>query len=321
MRTVDENGEFVAPWVCYFGGSTPSGNTNTVTNNSPWSGEQPYLSDIYNIASYNNANVQPQYFPADTYQGLTGTQNALMSNLINQTDTGGGAGLQAANQNIASTLSPNYTAQTQGTFNQGNDVLSNEMSSSYLDPANSPTYNQAIQNALAVAMPAATSSFIGGGRTDSGLASAAAGTAATNAAAGLAQQQYDVNQGIQNQAANTSSNNFLTQQANQSKDLIAAPMVDQAMTTNMNTALTTAGLSQQDQQNQINAAVQAWNYGQMQPWNQLAMYEGAVTGTGNPGGSSNTTQPYYTNPLANATSAATGIGSLGLMAYLAFAAA
>lgn len=317
MRTIDFEGEFVAPWICYFG-SSPSGNTNTVTNNSPWSGQQGYLTDIYSQAQNLDQNSVPQYYPSDTYAPLTSQQTGLMSNLIGATDTGGDSGLQSANTSLTNDLSPAYTAQTQGTFNQGTNVLGNELSSSYLNPANSPTYNTAIANAEAAALPAANASFVNGNRSDSGLAQAASTSAATNAAAGLAQQQYDTNQNIQNSAASTASNNFLTQQGNQSKDLLTAPMVDQAQTSDLNTALTTAGMGQTNNQNQINANVAAYNYGQMEPWNQLGLYEGAVTGTGSPGSSSTTSAPYYSNTAANVASGVGAAGSLAMMAFMIF---
>jgi hypothetical protein len=95
-------------------------------------------------------------------------------------------------------------------------------------------------------------------------------------------------------------------------------MVDQESLNNLTTGLNTAGMNQTNAQNQLNANIAAYNYGQMLPWNQLGLYEGAVTGTGNPGGSSSTTQPYFNNSTANTISAAEGIGSIGLMAALAF---
>jgi hypothetical protein len=289
--------------LCSFG-SSPSGNTNTIQSTTPWGGQVGYLTGndnatyaplgddtavmtqggpgIYGAAQALYTGYTPQYFPSDTYAPLTAQQNGLMSNLIADTGSGGDTGLTAANSNVASTLGSGYTAQTQGTFNQGTGVLSNELSSSYLNPANSPTYETAISNALASALPAATASFANGNRSDSGLETAAATSAAANAAGGLAQTQYDTNQGIQNLAAQQSATNLLTQQGNQAKDTLTAPGIDQANLTNLTTGLNTAGMSQTDAQNQINANVVAYNYGQMLPWNELSMYSGAINGTGMP---------------------------------------
>lgn len=404
-----------APHISAFGGSTPAGNTNTIQSTTPWAGQAPYYTGnsisswaptgngglaqttggpgVYGAAQALYEDAAPSYYPGDTYSGLTGEQSLLGQNLIQETDTGGSPALQAANSNIASTLSPEFTAQTQGTFNGANDylnsaeggnfsstpgfgafnsgsnalgniasgnyysgstsptfgqsqgVLSNELSSSYLNPQNSPAYEGAMSNALASALPAANASFVNGNRSDSGLAQAASTSAATNAALGLAQQQYNTNQGVQQNAANLSSNNYFTgenaattaangatsafgtagglqsgaaaqssnnllnQQATQSRDTLTAPSVDQGTMSNLATALNTSGMYQTDAQNQLNANVAAYNYGQMLPWNDLSMYESAVTGTGNQGGSTNTSQPYFSNPLANIMSGVSAVGA------------
>lgn len=294
--------------LCSFGGG---GSTNTIQSTTPWAGQQPYLSDIYNMAAQNVTNSVPSYYPSDTYAPMTGEQNALMSNLIGADQSGGGSGIQAANQNITSMLSPAYTAQTQGTFNQGTNVLNNELSSSYLNPENSPAYQTAIGNAMAAAIPAASASFVNGNRSDSGLAQAATTSAASNAAAGLAQQQYQANQAIQNSAAQQASSNLLNQQSNQTRSDLTAPIVQQGLTSDMATALGASGMSQTDLQNQINANVSAYNYGQMLPFNMTSMFENAITGTGSPGGTSQTSQPYFTNPIANLASAGLGASALG----------
>lgn len=310
--------------------STPSGNTNTIQSTTPWAGQVGYLTGndntayaplgndtavstqggpgIYGAAQALYTGYTPEYYPSDTYAPLTAQQQGLMGNLINTVDAGGDTGLTAANQNITSTLDPGYTAQTQGTFNQGTGVLNNELSSSYLNPSNSPAYQTAISNALAAAVPSASASFANGNRSDSGLATAAETSAAANAAGGLAQQQYDTNQGIQNSAAQQSASNLLTQQGNQTKDTLTAPMVEQSQVGNLTTGLNTAGMSQTDAQNQINANVAAYNYGQMLPWNELSMYSSAINGTGMPT-STNTSQPYFSNPTANILSGVSAAGT------------
>ena len=294
--------------ICYLGGSSPAGNTNTIQSSTPWAAQQPALASIYQQAGLDETTAVPQYYPGDTYSGLTNQQTGLMSNLITDTSAGGDTALQGANSTLSNTLSPGYTSATSGTFGSANNVLGNELSSSYLNPENSPTYATAISNAEAQALPSATSSFVNGNRSDSGLAQAASTSAATNAAAGLAQQQYNTNLGIQNQAASTASNNLLTQEGQQNQASFYAPMVDQAQTNDLTTGLNVAGMNQTNNQNQLNANIAAYNYGQMLPWNDLSLYEGAITGTGSPGGSSTTSQPYFDNPTANALSGVTAAG-------------
>lgn len=301
----------------HFGGSQPSGNTTTTTNTTPWSAEQGPLESIYSQAQNLDTSSVPQYYPGDTYAPLTGQQTGLMSNLIGQTSAGGDTAIQGANTTLAGTLSPGYTSSTGNTFGGANNVLGTELSSSYLNPNNSPSYQTAVSNAIASAVPQATASFVNGNRSDSGLGTAAGTAAAANAAGGLAQQQYDVNQGIQNNAASTASQNLLTQENQQNQASFYAPMVDQAQVNDLVTGLNTAGMGQTNAQNQINAQVAAYNYGQMLPWNQLGLEEGAITGTGEPGSSSAVIQPYFENQLANVTSGISGIaGLLGTLSNL-----
>src|ERR1039458_3789750 len=213
--------------VCFLGGSAPAGNTTTTTNTAPWSGEQPSLESIYGQANALDTSAVPQYYTGDTYAPLTSQQQGLMSGLIGQTSAGGTTALQNADTTLSNTLSPQYTGETSGTFGAANSVLGNELSSSYLNPENSPAYQTAISNALASAIPAASAPFVSGNRSDSGLATAAETSAAANAAGGLAQQQYDVNQGVQTQAAGTASTNLLTQESQQNQAGLIAPMIDQ----------------------------------------------------------------------------------------------
>ncbi len=312
MRHIDENGEFQAPWICFLG-SSPAGSTTTTQNSAPWSGQQPYISNIYAQAQNLNQTPGPQYYPSDTYAGLTPQQNGIMSQMINYGTGGGTTGLQSANQNLTSTLSPGYTSQTGGTFNQGNNVLSNETSSGYLNPWNSPSFGTVVNNTLASTIPATSASFINGGRSDSGLAQRAQTMAATDAVGNLAQSQYNTNQNIQNSAASQASNNYLTQQGNQIKGAAIAPMVDQATAGNLGTALQTAGMTQANNQNQTNANVAAYNYGQMLPYNKLGMFENSIAGMGNPGGSVTSSQPYFSNTLGNVLGAGTGLLGLNAM--------
>lgn len=300
------------------GGSAPAGNTTTTQTNQPWSGEEPYLSSIYQQAGNLYGNSIPKYYPADTYAQMNPIQYATAGNIVGADATGGTGAIKSADQTLSNTLSPNFTATTTPTFNAANGVLNNELSSNYLNPWNSPAFGSVVANTEASVLPQISSSFINGGRTDSGLATAAETQGLTNAVGNLAQSQYNTNQGIQNQAVAQASNNLLQQTGQQNQAAFYAPFVSGQETSNMSAALNAAGLPQQDQQNQINADVAQWNYNQMQPWNQLGLYEGAITGTGNPGGTSTTSQPYFSNTGANVMSGLSGLGSLALMGTMLF---
>ena len=341
--------------LCSFG-STPSSVTST-TNSSPWSGQQPYLADIFAQAQNLDQTTTPAYYPNDTYVGMTSGQQNAASQLANYGASGGNSGLLAANANVTSTLAPGYTNGTQAGFNTGENtlgqisngtyqsaaspnynqaqgVLANEMSSSYLNPNNSPAFQSVVNNTLASVMPGIDASYVNGNRAGGGLAASAAAQGATNAVGNLEQQQYNTNQQIQQSAAQQASTNnqnatanamgaaglgtqnYLTQQGNQLKGDAMAPMIDQAQSGDLQTALAAQGVAQQNAQNQTNANVQQWNYNQMLPWNQLGLYDQYVTG--NYGGSTTATNPYYQNSAANLMGgASSGLGLLNGIGNLA----
>lgn len=314
-----EPDELHARGLCSFGGGS-SGSTNTIQKSDPWEGQMPGLKELYGRAQnlIQSPEGAPQYFPDNTYAGLTDQQRGLMGQLINYGSAGGGPALQGANANLASTLSPGYTSGTSGAFNQGQGTLSNMLSPDYLNPWNSPSFNTVVGNTLAKAIPAATSSFTHGNRSDSGLATRAATMAATDSVGQLAQNQYQANQAFQAAAEKQASDNFLAQQGNQLKGAALAPMIDQATSGNYGTALQTAGATQTDLQNQIQAAMSRFNYGQMLPWNALGLFGNVMSGAGSPGGTTSTQQPYFSNPTANVMS---GLGAAGTLASLASAGA
>lgn len=242
-------------------------------------------------------------------------------------------------------------AATAYPFLQNQNMLSNTLSGAYLNPASNPGFQNVVNTTLANTMPAITSGFAGAGRSDSGLASRAAAQGATDAIGNLTLQNYLAErqnqtaagqqaantqlaqQGLQSQAAqqaasnqatslgatetaqNLASNNLLTQQGNQIKGVALAPTLDQTTMSNLNTALQAGGLTQQDMQNQINADIQRWNYQQMLPWNNLGLLNSMIQG--NYGGTGTSTQPYYTNPTANAISTVgAGLGAAASIATL-----
>ena len=307
------------------GGGTSIPSTTTSTQ-APWSGQIPYLEggDNYGGISepgvfpaaaglYNNPSDYPQYFPGSTYAPLTGPQNSLISTIEGFGNNGGSTALQAADSGISSLASPNATAGTSGAFGDTQGYLSSLINGSTLNPFQAPGFQNVVNSTLASVIPATSASFINGGRSDSGLAQAATTAAATNAVGNLANQNYLQEQQLQQGAANLASNNYLTQQGNQVRAALAAPTIDQSQLQDMTTALSAGGMTQSDQQNLINAAIQQWNYQQQLPYNMLGNYASLVNGTGY-GSTGTSTQPYYSNNAANIASGIIGgtTGALGL---------
>ena len=275
----------------------------------------------------------------------------LLSSMINGNYTNGASGALGAGSSALQGISNgNYQSAASPQFNQANGVLSNELSAGYLNPNNSPAFQQTIKNTLANVMPSINSSYVNGNRAGGGLAASAAAQGATNAVGQLEQNQFNTNQQIQQQAAglasqnnqnatsnalnaanaansmygtigglqqgaaNSGINGYLTQQGEQQKAAALAPMIDQAQMGDLQSAYNAQSQQQNANQAQTTADVNKWNYNQMLPWNQLGLYDQYIQG--NYGGSSVATQPYYQNQGANIMSGMQGLGSMGLMAAM-----
>ena len=245
------------------------------------------------------------------------------------------ATMAQVNPTIGSLGSGSAMSASNPTFNQSQGFLSNQMTNASENPFDTPGFQNLVNSTLANVIPATSASFINGGRADSGLATAAQTAAATNAVGGLASNYSLQEQALGQQAANTAAQNYGTglnatlgaaglaeqnfqaQEGNQLKAAGLSPLIDAQQVSDLGTALSTAGMTQTNNQNQINANVGAWNYNQNLPFNMLSQYENYITGAGVPA-STSTTQPYYTNPTANIMSGVTGgIGGVAGLAYLA----
>lgn len=144
----------------------------------------------------------------------------------------------------------------------------------YLDTGN-PADSAVFRNIQSQVQPAVAGQFNGAGRYGSGAMASAETTALTNAYAPYAFSNYQNERGLQQQAATLAPT-----LANQDYTDIAA--------------LGSAGSTEQNQQQQqINAAMQQYAYNQNLPQQKLNQYMGNIQG--NYGGTTTSQQPYY-NP-------------------------
>jgi hypothetical protein len=154
--------------------------------------------------------------------------------------------------------------------------------------AGNPYFQQMFQNVSDAVTPAVAGSFEGNGRYGSGAFANALSSSLAQQAGSLAYQNY--NQGLTN----------LLQGARLAPQLANQDYVDIGQLAN-------AGSTQQSlQQQQINDAIQRYNYNQNLPYNNLTNYLGLVKG--NFGSSSTQTTQNAVNPLAGAL----GLGQSGL---------
>lgn len=252
------------------------GTTNQTTTSTPWSGAQPYLTDIMSKAqgAYNNS-ANNQYYPGQTYAPESAaTQQAM--NMITQRATNGSPLVnqaQTSDQNISAgqgLLDPNsqayLTAATQG---------------KYLDPTQDPAWNTAMSDIT----NNVNSQFGAAGRTGSGANAMALGRGMTQGASGI----YDNERGLQQQAAgllqsNLSGANNQILQANQLAPSLASQDYANAA------ALTGVGQQQEAYTQQgITDAMNRYNYNQNLPWQNLNNYDSILSGFGGLGGTSTST--------------------------------
>jgi hypothetical protein len=187
-------------------------------------------------------------------------------------------------------------------------ALKSYMSGERLGGAGNPYTDALSQSVISRVVPGIQSKFISGGTLSSPEAARATAAGATSALAPLLfaqQQQEEQNQiaaaqqsGQRRQAAGTG---LQTTWAGDTNDMLRAlalaPATDAAAYAPYDRQLAAGGAHQQWQQQAINDAVARWNFGQELPYQKLNQYLGAVSG--NYGGNSQLTQPYFAPPSAS----------------------
>lgn len=222
------------------GGQSPAGNTTTNQVSTPWSGQQPYLSDVFGQSQNLYHNYTPQYFQGTQVAPFNPEQQAGQAAEFGFGATGGSPAVGAAT---------NYET--------------NLMNGAYLDPTKNPNWQSMANNVLASTVPTLESQFTAGNGMNSPGAAYAVSQGATDALGGLAAQQYGNTLGLMSQGIGYQGVPGL-QSANLGS---IAAMQD-------------AGNQQQSQaQNLINSQIAQWNYNQMLPYNKLNAYEGAIQGS------------------------------------------
>lgn len=148
------------------GGSGGGGSNTTVQKSDPWSGQQPYLTDVMGKAQEQYGKGPMSYYQGQTYAPLSDeTQTAQQ--LQAQRALNGSPLVSAAQQQLTDT-----------------------MNGKYLDPATNPYLNSGSELIRARVQPGIDARFSGSGRTGSALAARAAGEGVSDAMAGQAMQNY-----------------------------------------------------------------------------------------------------------------------------------
>lgn len=158
-----------------------------------------------------------------------------------------------------------------------------------------PYFNNVQQQLAERITPQVMSQFENSGRYGSGAAANALASALANESGKLAYQNYG------------------DERIRQMQTMGMSPSLSGTDFTNLNAAQMAGGALQGQQQNAIGADQSRYNFYQGLPYDQLQRYAGIATGN-IPGGTTQTSTPYFTNPTANALSMGTGLLGMGSMA-------
>lgn len=159
-----------------------------------------------------------------------------------------------------------------------NNALTNIENGNLLSAGN-PYFQQTAKSVLGSVLPTIEGQFNAGGGANSPGAAYAAAQGATSAIAPYAFQNYQ--QGI---------NNILQGAA-------LSPGVNSANEANLQLASNAGAQQQAQNQAQLNDQIQRFNFQQQLPYQKLGLYQGETTG--NFGGTSALTQPFFQNSAAN----------------------
>jgi len=335
--------------IAAFGGGSPqpAGNTTTTQTTNPWPGQQPFLSDFFQQAqnlydggplSFNPANA-PQYYPGQTVAQFTPQQTLALNTATNlaQNDPTGNAATAASGAYLSGAmtganpenamLSP-YTSGAMVGSNPENALLSPFLNGSLMSAGN-PYFQQSADATLANVVPGLEAQFNQGNSLNNpgvayavsqGAADALAPYAFSNYQQGLSNalaaaqqvgQNYNTGQGNQLAAIGQVGQNYNNDYANQIKALGLAPQTQALAFNDINQLYNAGAESQAQNQANLNAAIDQWNYQQQLPMQMLANYGNSVQG--GYGSTSTVTQPYFQNQTANLLGGALGGGALGGM--------
>lgn len=226
-------------------------NLSSTSTSAPWSEQSPYLTYGFEQAKQNYQNPL-QYYPNQTYVDPSQYTNQGLDIL------------GSPNQNITAAQDQNLS-----TIN-GDYLNSNPYLQQAIDSASQGTirnYNQAV-------IPGIQSQFSGAGRFGSGAQKSVQD-----------QANYTLGQNLSNISSNMSYQNYNNERQNQMSAVNQAPTIGNAQAQNY----LTAGQAQEGYgQNQINDAINRFNFNQNEPNQRLQTYLDSING--NYGGTTTGTQ-------------------------------
>jgi Bacteriocin class II with double-glycine leader peptide len=299
--------------------------------NEPWSGQQPYLTDIFKKAqgAYNQTSKTP--FPGEYIADPSQTQQNVNRGAYDVGQTNLGQGTDLANFGLGQTYQQ-FLNPGQQQVGQGDQPLQG-MNQNYMNLAANPNLMPALQAGIkenatrareelfpAIGTGAWNAGAYGGSGHGVALARSArdveemAGRQTQDALSNLWAQTYGTERGIQaSQEAQLSSQ----QAARDAQRLGLAPQLAGqgygVQGSGLQTMQGAGGQEQMWRQDQIDDMLAQWNAAQQAPWTGLDQYAQIVGGT-MPGGSGTSTQyKPKTSTFGNFLGGALGGATTGAM--------
>jgi len=283
------------------------GSTQTVQKSDPWSGQQGYLSNVFqgaqDVYSHQAAN------PSSSVAGFTPAQQQAMQltqNVANGTDFGNASTVNnAAGNYTTNLLNGNYLNSNPGSSAFNKFASGNMMNNPYMTGmanAAADSITRAYQTATS---PQTASAFAGSGRYGSGAYQNAVSqnqqdlaTQLGNSMNNLYGGMYQNNMQNMLQGAQGLSTNYNTAAQQQLAGAANAPNIVNSVNGAVSNLYNMGGNQQALNQQQINA-----------PWQLLNNFSNLVQGQY--GGTMTSTQPYYQNRMAGGMGGAMGGAMLG----------
>ncbi|MEM5294248.1 tail fiber domain-containing protein [Burkholderia sp. JPY481] len=314
--------------------SNGGGNTTTTTNATPWSGQQPYISGVFDQAATLYGNNSGNNF-AGTVAGFSPLQSQAMgitqgvangTNFGNASTVNNSAGDYTTNLLNGSYLNSNPSnaqLSTLGGNNAGNSSLTSfangsMMSNPYMAQALGAANDAITRSYQTATAPQTASAMEAAGRYGSGAYQNAVDQNQQNLTqqlgnvdAGMLNNMYQTNMGNMLSAAGTQSGqqlgalsglsgNYNTAAQQQLQGSFNAPNLVNSVNGEISNLYNMGGNQQALQQQIINA-----------PWQQLGNYSNLIQG--NYGGTTTSSQPYYSNQAAGALGGAASGAAMGSM--------
>lgn len=170
--------------------------TTSSSSSTPYSGQEPWLNDLWSRANYVSNNWTPDLTQTQSDMGTAAGQYRDAASMF-----GDAAGaFRAAAPSYDTAANAYESAATSPLLNQATDYYTRVARGDFLSPTSNPYFQAMVDQSIAAARPSVDSAFASSGRLGSGSHAAAFSDAATRASTGLGYQNYATERGYQDNA-------------------------------------------------------------------------------------------------------------------------